>query len=461
MDVPRIMLSARKRFARAVALAAVFVLLAGGASALANTVWHVDKTSSTNCSNTPPVVTTCNTIQSAVGATSLYDVVVVAPGYYNETVYISQGFISILGAQAGRDARQDRHNSANESIVDASGTPPGSGYGAAFLIFAANNVTIDGFTIQGGGVVETGSPGTDASGIYVNSGGSARILNNIIQGNAVGLFLNSNAYNLVEHNRFESNNAGKGGASTAPFYLMAGFGIVGVDLGATAITENEFRGNMAAALVLQSAQGTEVTKNTSEKDGSLAVIFGGGSNYVSHNRGRDFAPKLPLPSTLTVSSSQPAGAAIDVGSGGTGQKIEDNDLQEGKTPNYNGIAFGVVLTPGPCTYCPLSNNRIEGFAGNGIVAAAGTLQVSSISGNHVKDNGTDGILIEEGSSNTMNSLLDNKTENNSTNDCEDDTYLIEPGQSGTAGTRNTWFHNLGSSSDPPGLCSPATGHPYE
>jgi hypothetical protein len=84
----------------------------------------------------------------------------------------------------------------------------------------------------------------------------------------------------------------------------------------------------------------------------------------------------------------------------------------------------------------------------------GTLAVSSISGNDVEDNGNVGILIEEGASNFYNSLVDNEAEGNHTNDCEDDTTS----GTGTLGTLNTWFNNIGSLSSPAGLCAPGGGH---
>jgi pectin methylesterase-like acyl-CoA thioesterase len=127
-------------------MAAVFLLLAGGANALANTVWCVPK-ASLNPACT--ALTTKLHIQDAVSAAASQDVIVVGPGKYNESVSITTANLSLLGAQAGNDARDDRHYSSRESIVDASGTPYGSGGGAVFYV-DAKNVVIDGFTIQGG-----------------------------------------------------------------------------------------------------------------------------------------------------------------------------------------------------------------------------------------------------------------------------------------------------------------------
>jgi hypothetical protein len=126
-----------------------------------------------------------------------------------------------------------------------------------------------------------------------------------------------------------------------------------------------------------------------------------------------------------------------------------------------------------CEDCVVSNNRIKRFAGNGIVAEAaegtGTLYLSSISGNEVKDNGNDGILMElsrvpvntraaetSEAYNSDNALLHNEAEGNHNYDCEDDTT-----GSMTAGTANIWFNNIGSLSSPRGLCTLGKWHDHD
>jgi hypothetical protein len=459
------MLNDRKRFVCAVAMTAVFLLLAGGANALANTVWCVP-TASLNPACT--ALTTKPHIQDAVSLAAPQDVIVVGPGYYNETVAITVPYFTIMGAQAGKDARDDRHDTSKESIVDASGSPTGSGGGAAFLVGSgASNVIIDGFTIEGG----TNGATAYASGIFVKGAQSTQILNNIIRNNAVGVdFFGAASNALVEYNLFQANNKGAAGSTDTNFAGMAGFGIAEyAGIGQSVITENEFKGNWAAAVALYAASFVEVTKNTSKNDGSFAV-FGPGtfSCFFSHNQGQDFGAQgfLPIPQTT---SPVHADAAIDIG-GSVQLHINDNDLEEGKTPGYNGIAFSSIFTGTPVSvHCQVSNNRIKRFAANGIVAetttplpGTGTLVESSISGNDVEDNGNDGILIEEGAPNLFNSLVDNETEGNHTNDCEDDTHLL-PGAPffGTAGTYNTWFNNIGRLSVPAGLCAPGSGHHHD
>ena len=80
--------------------------------------------------------TSYSTIQAAVNAAVAGQTINVDAGTYNETVTINKS-LTIRGAQAGVDARNTR---GTESIVYATQT--------VFDVFA-NDVTIDGFTIQG------------------------------------------------------------------------------------------------------------------------------------------------------------------------------------------------------------------------------------------------------------------------------------------------------------------------
>ena len=156
MNRLHITLNDRKRFVFPAAMAAVLVLLAAGANARAYTVWCVPNTSvNPGCTAVPSP----DTIQGAVNSAASFDIIFVGPGTYHESVRITspggiRDGISLFGAQAGHDARVDRHDPSKESIVDATLKA-----GPAFLV-TANYVVIDGFTVQGGTVGSTvGSPG--------------------------------------------------------------------------------------------------------------------------------------------------------------------------------------------------------------------------------------------------------------------------------------------------------------
>jgi hypothetical protein len=442
MNRLRIRLTDQKRFVCSAALAAVLVLLAGGAKALAttNAVWCVPNTKiSTACTSGDGKAH----IQDAVSAASPGDIILVGPGHYNETVDIQASNMSIFGAQAGKDARVDRNDPSKESIVDASGTPYGSGNGAAFYV-NEQNVVIDGFTIQGG------TTGNAASGIYV-SGENAQILNNVIQNNAVGVYLDWEEAVLIEYNLFKTNNKPTAGSWDYDVVGMAGFGIAGGLEDGDAISENAFEGNLAAAMYSYDSYEGAVTENTSKDDGSFVFFYNCQYTVFSHNQGQDFGAKGFLP----VYSTYDADAAIDLVYYNYQLQINDNDLEEGNTAGYNGIAFNSTITPPDyvCEYCQVSGNTIKRFPGNGIVAepysSSATLYYSIISRNYVEDNGNDGILIGLAPDNEYNSLFDNKMEGNHVFDCADDTTGPL-----TLGTYNTWFNNSGGLRYPTGLCVP-------
>ncbi len=128
------------------------------------------------------------TIQSAVDAAPVGGTIQVDAGTYDELVTVNKS-LTLRGASGGL------------SIVD--GRPIGSARSSAFVI-TANDVTIDGFTVQGQ------SSSVDGAGIVIApSMAGAHIVNNVIQQNAVGLYLanssNSDAA-IIRHNVFAYNN---------------------------------------------------------------------------------------------------------------------------------------------------------------------------------------------------------------------------------------------------------------
>ena len=429
-----IMLNNRKPLAFPATMAAAFVLLAGGANALANTVWCVPKASlNPSCTTS----TTQPSIGAAVGLAASGDVIVVGPGTYPESVTISTPYLSLLGAQAGKDARLDRYDRMRESIVDATGTTNGTAFDVE-----ASNVIIDGFTIQGA------TAGNSGSGIYVGSYSSTQILNNIIQNNAAGIYLYYGYYDLIEHNVFKANNKGATGSWDEYFSGLSGIGIAGEPYYGDAIIENEFIGNLATAMALYQGYGDAITKNTSNNDGSFVIFYECGDTHFSHNQGQNFGARgvLPISSGPTY-----ADAAIEITFHSYSLQINDNDLGEGRTPDFSGISFAPLFEEYACYYCQVSKNRIKGFPGNGIVGegstSTGVVEYSGFSGNKVEDNRNDGIVIENAPY-SNNTLLDNEAEGNSVFDCADNTA-----GSWTAGTANTWFNNFGNSSSPTGLCT--------
>ena len=138
------------------------------------------------------------TIQAAVNAAAAGATINVDAGTYDETVTVSKS-LTIRGAQAGVDARNAR---GAESIVYATQT--------VFNI-TANDVTIDGFTVEGD-CADIGS--ADGAGVLMApSIHGTHVVNNIIQNNVTGIYLSNNSntdlcliqHNLIQNN-FEKNN---------------------------------------------------------------------------------------------------------------------------------------------------------------------------------------------------------------------------------------------------------------
>src|SRR2546426_243489 len=197
---------------------------------------------------------TCNvpadyaTIQAAVNDPGC-STIDVAPGVYVETVTIPRT-VTLNGAQADVDARTRAVPLSSESVV---GAPDG-----AFQI-EGNNVVINGFTIEG--VVSNPSvfPFTGlGAGIWTNPDfigtlGGHQILNNIIQNNIVGIYLNNRCTfgTLVRFNLIRNNTA-PGPASGNAIYSDVG-------LCNALINQNKFSGNTSGSVLVI---GPPVTTNT-------------------------------------------------------------------------------------------------------------------------------------------------------------------------------------------------------
>ena len=152
--------------------------------------------------------TVYSTIQAAVDAAAPNSVITVDAGSYPEGVTVGKS-LTIRGAQAGVDARTNaRQAGTGESIV--TGVAGSGGQTSAFHV-TANDVTIDGFTIQG-----NTSTSTYGAGVVIAPGTSGtHVLDNIIQNNVSALCLaNASATDpaIIQFNVFaNNNNAGANG----------------------------------------------------------------------------------------------------------------------------------------------------------------------------------------------------------------------------------------------------------
>jgi fibronectin type 3 domain-containing protein len=229
------------------------------------------------------------TIQAAVNAASPGATINVDAGIYPELVTINKP-LTIRGAEAGIDPRGNaRANSANESIV--TGMAVGSYTSSGFYI-TANDVTIDGFTVQG-----NTSPGMYGAGIVIgpNQAGT-HILDNIIQNNIAGLYLANNSPSdpaVIQYNVFASNNndGANGGRG-----IYTDSSLTGGNLTNVTIDSNFFYNNLgglgtthleaAIALEAQSlgAQSNiRITNNVMEGNGKALLAFNATNLTITGN----------------------------------------------------------------------------------------------------------------------------------------------------------------------------------
>ncbi len=194
--------------------------------------------------------TTFTTIQAAVDGSTSGDIIQVTAGTYPELVIVNKP-LTINGAQVGIDA--------NDCTVSAgSGSTVGSPSGA--FVVQANDVTIDGFTIQG--------VSSDwNAGVHIGSSISgATVQNNTIQENVMGIWLNGTNH-LVQQNCISNNNVAGSGSGN------------GIDseegLSITQILNNTFTGahlNTSIQLASENSSNITISGNILRSDNEILLV---------------------------------------------------------------------------------------------------------------------------------------------------------------------------------------------
>src|SRR2546425_909559 len=271
-----------------------FVLVSSNA-ALATTRWVNGPPNSYS----PPGTSCANpgypTIGAAVAAAVPGDTIQVCAGLYAEQVQINKNNLTLLGAQAGVDARTRPFvpDPTTQSIIDDPCGP---------VQIMADNVALDGFTIQG----STLSDPCFLAGIWTNPGfsgtqGGHKIRNNIVQDNISGIELDSTCTipTLVQFNLIQNNNNPGPGAANG---IQTNFGLCNATIDSNkfsghlnasmlgvapqsnlAISNNELVGGTPERIVLAFTSMSSITGNVSI--GSTAIngtirLFGGNSNVA-------------------------------------------------------------------------------------------------------------------------------------------------------------------------------------
>jgi hypothetical protein len=289
------------------------------------------------------------TIQAGVNAASAGDTVMVAPGSYGEFVTVNKT-LTIDGAQAGVDAQSGRPG-APESIVDQNGN------GQAGFYISANNVVIDGFTVQNS--TNGAFPGF---GFLLGAGTSgSQVLDNIIQDNIAGISLANTGASpaVIQHNLIRNNNQ-PGPASGHGIYTDQ-FNAGGT-LANVLIDSNSFVGNSGQGIGFSS---TDATKPATGITISNNVFDANGRGLYAFN-----LTNSSIVGNTFQNSTDATTADIRLFEGVSGLTISHNVLQNGAgralrisnigtgSPTATGVAF---------TY-----NSISGYSG-----PAGTFQLDA------------------------------------------------------------------------------------
>ena len=147
------------------------------------------------------------TIQAAVNAAAPGAVINVSAGTYAEKVTITKPGLTIRGPQAGVDARGNARAAAIAAGKEAvlTGATVGTNTVSCIFYVNADDVTIDGFTVQG----ESQKDSAVGAGIVLApSIAGSRVLNNVVQNNYAGLFLSNDSDAdacLIQGNVFRDN----------------------------------------------------------------------------------------------------------------------------------------------------------------------------------------------------------------------------------------------------------------
>ena len=335
------------------------------------------------------------TIGAAVTASAAGDFVKVCPGTYNEQVTVNKA-LTLLGAQAGVDARGRSGVAGTESIVRGAGTPRTTPFNVT-----ASSVTIDGFTVQ---------DQTDSNnlgfGIFLTAGLTGEIVrNNIVQNNIAGLSLGSDN-TTIQRNVFRNNN------QPGP---ISGTGIytdqfqAGGTLSNVTIDNNDFSGNLNVGVLLGS---TAAASPASNVDVSQNTFTGNGNGFLAFNWVfGDF-----LRNAVTAS----AGSQVLLGGGVSNATLTENTVSGGSA---RGIRVGDFGGGGTNSLVTARCNSITGNTAAGLEidsaagAYTGTLAASfnwwgSATGPTIASNpgGTGQSIVDPGAQVAFTPFLTNGTD---------------------------------------------------
>lgn len=305
------------------------------------------------------LLATFGSIQAAVDGAAPGSILTVGAGTVQELVTVNKP-LTIRGARFGIDAA-DSSRGQGETIIRGGAVSDGT-RSTSFLI-TANDVTIDGFTVQ-----DDSSSNLYGAGIVISPGvHGTHIINNIVQSNIAGLILANNSTTdpaLIQHNVFKNNN-NQGTNSGRGIYSDSR--VSGGNLTNVVIDSNTFTGNVGfgppaeprAAIDLKATKhgrqsNITITNNTMQGNGK-GVLLANASN-------------VSIAGNAMTASTDTHGAAIRIEGGSSRISIFRNAIA------FNlGAAIRISTELGKAnSKFTITQNNLYGNAGGALVVDKGS-----------------------------------------------------------------------------------------
>lgn len=384
---------------------------------------------------------TYTTIQAAVAASGQGDTVKVCPGTYTEQVRISGHTHDGLKLESVKPL---------QAIIK---WPTLESFPLALVDFnMADHVTLRGFTVTGPFTFGGCSPDRH-EGLLVENAFGERIHHNHITKiqNSIPALYGCQEGDAVSIGRRSGTQAGSAEVDHNQIDEYQKNGVQAVNPGTSAhIDHNAVTGSSNPAI-----RGIIASNGV--------VVFGGAAVMIDHNvisQNQFTAANNPLApphiSSGIILDEAPANSSridhnrvlsndygIEVDSESK-LEISHNDVAQ-NTNDAVTLCGDIAQGCGPATAIVVRSNNIQNNGGSGILllgANNNLIKSNDVDGNGYAAFGSgDGINLDNNS--TGNQVLSNHAFSNQQVDCDDDTI----------GTANTWAHNRGDTSDPPGLCT--------
>jgi hypothetical protein len=249
-----------------------------------------------------------------------------------------------------------------------------------------------------------------------------------------GIYLNTGAgtQTLVQHDLITNNNQ-TGAANGNGIYTDQGTQDV-------LVNQNTFRLNMNSAVLFTNVSPTvnsniTVRSNSAVNNSSFVLLFGRNDGVtISNNHTND----------TIASDNANQGTAVRIDGDADGVVIRHNTILHSP---FSGVAVrngAKEDTAGPVGV-EIAFNTIRFAVNDGIDVTSTVPESVDARGNTIRHSRNDGIFFDTGTS--RDTIASNSALSSAVWDCQD----LSTG-TGTAGTANSWTHDIGVKDSPNGLC---------